>query len=336
MSALNRFTNACLFGLVLAATAVAAPEQKRVLVADPDPELVHAIETSLAPWKLVVVTEPAIGSVDPAMVHVRADAANAHFIVWREGTELVVFDRERGTTERRNARAGAFDPVSAAAAALTVKTMMRLPPPPDGTDGTGAGPSEPIGFVAPVEDPNRVEVRVQAGLAGRAASGSETALGARGAFAAMVRPLSSIGFRIGLAADLGTGSTVDEASFQGTWSDWAVRAIGSWTFPVDRFELEPSIAGGVTRTSLDGTEGGGMNEVTRAERALLTTASGGLTVRLPVGMWSVGASVGVDLTFGAPTYMRTNNGMGMGSSTLFEVPSFAMVMGIVMAADLGR
>ena len=111
-------TRITLFLVLWAATASAAPPS-RVLVADSDPVLVSAIDRSLAPWKITVIAEPTVP--DEAHAHMRADAVDAQFVVWREGDQLVVFDREHGTSERRTARDGHFDDVSAAAAALIRK-----------------------------------------------------------------------------------------------------------------------------------------------------------------------------------------------------------------------
>lgn len=88
-----------------------------VVLADSDPELLHAVESSLAPWKLTIVVDAR--PIDEATATRRADEAGARFVVWREGDQLVVYDRTTSAAERRPARTGAFDNVSAAAAALT-------------------------------------------------------------------------------------------------------------------------------------------------------------------------------------------------------------------------
>src|SRR5262249_10223341 len=89
------------------ATAVeAAPmARERVVLADPDPELRHAVEQVLAPWHLEVVIEGP-PPTDTAMAEQRADADTARFVVWRDGDELLVYDRELGFTERRDSRTG--------------------------------------------------------------------------------------------------------------------------------------------------------------------------------------------------------------------------------------
>lgn len=312
---------ALVFLVMWAATASAAPPA-RVLVADPDPELVRAINTSLAPWKIIVIAEPRVP--DEAHAHARADAVDAQFIVWRERAELVVFDREHGTSERRAAREGAFDPVSAAAAALTVKTLLRLPPLPDTPDGS-------ISITVPVAPvTSGPELRLQVGVGARVALGSQTDVGGRALLAALVRPTSALGLRLGIAGELSTSSDVSKAGFKGTWSDWAVLAIGTWSWSVGPFEIGPTFGAGVSRSHLDGE----LAMTPRTESATLPLLRGGLSLRRRLGTWSFGASLDADLVLGTPTYTKPT---GMGSSTtLFEVPGFSAVVGVFAAADLGR
>lgn len=116
--------------VMLASGPALADGTMRVLLADTDPELQRAVRAALAPWRLEVVIETEQRPTDATHAQAIGDAQTARFVVWREGTDLVVFDRERGEAEHRGAPSGALDPASAAAAALTVKTLMRLPPPP--------------------------------------------------------------------------------------------------------------------------------------------------------------------------------------------------------------
>ena len=65
--------------------------------------------------------------VDDADAVDRAEVAGAEYVVWREAGELVILNRSTRTTERRPAASGPLDPVGATSAALTIKTLMRLP-----------------------------------------------------------------------------------------------------------------------------------------------------------------------------------------------------------------
>jgi hypothetical protein len=292
-------------------TASAAPSG-RVVVADSDAELQRAVATALAPWKLEVIVDP-IAPADTAEAQTRADADAARFVVWRANGDLLVFDRERGSAEHRESSAGTLDPVTAAAAALTIKTLMRLPPPP-----------REDGVVTPAVVDERPIIRVQAGLASRfAASGPA----ARFVGMASVRPWIDHGWSFGLAGDLGTDVTVERAGFKGAWRDWAVLAVASWVYEGRVWELEPFVAGGALRSSLDGVE-----VMPRIEKATLATLRAGIWGRLRYGRWSGGISVAGELTPGAPTYTKAVPG----GALIFDVPSFAFAIGLFGAVDLNR
>lgn len=315
--------------MVAGATALAAPPD-RVLLADPDPELLHAVEVSLEPWHLAVVVDRAAPK-DDATAHDRAEVTAARFVVWRQGDQLVVFDRDRDASERRPARAGAFDPVTAAAAAATVKTMMRLPPPPAEEPAATATASPPPPVIhATAESTGTIEVRIEAGASARVGGGSDPGLGGRGELAAMLRPSSRHGWRVGVRGDLGTSTSIDRASFQGTWSDWAVLAAASWTLARGPWELEPWVGAGVARGTLDGTEA----SAARTEHATLAALRGGVYGRRRFGAFTAGIDLALAAAPGAPTYTKTTSGMG--TPSIYEASQFSVVIGLALAADLGR
>lgn len=295
--------------------AFSAPSpRRRVVLADPDPELRHAMEQALAPWRLEVVIEgPPPTDAGAAME--RADADTARFVVWRDGVELVVYDRELGSLERRDSRPGVLDPPTAAAAALTIKTMMRLPPPPD----------EPPLTPEPVSTAPGIEVRLQVGIATRIARGDDTYVATRFGGAAAIRPWPGAGWRFGVAGDGGTATSVERAGFKGTWSEWSALGLVSWTYVRGAWELEPHAGFGIRRSSLDGTE---MTTV-RSEATTLTTARGGLWARWRYARLSLGASLTVDEAFGTPTYTKPG-----ASATVFQVPGTGVELGAVVAVDL--
>jgi hypothetical protein len=314
---------ALLLGLVvvLAGPAAAAPlARQRVVLSDRDPELRHAIEQVLAPWHLEVVIEGP-PPVDTAMAEQRADADTARFVVWRDGDQLVVYDRELGFTERRPSRSGTLDPPTAAAAALTVKTMMRLPPPP----------VEPVAPVAIPRDsggpgePRGIEVRLQAGVATRIAPGTDSDISTRVGGAASLRPWRSAGWRIGIAGDAGSSTAVNRASFKGTWNDWALLGVLSWTYARGAWELEPHAGAGIRRSTLDGAEMG----TPRTETATLSTARGGVWVRRRFSRITVGVAFDADRSFGTPSYSKN-----IGAAEIFQVPGMAIELGAALAVDL--
>jgi hypothetical protein len=294
--------------------ANARPAPDRVVLADPDPELLRAVQSTLAPWRLEVIVDPPPprGERD---AQARADARRARFVVWRQGGALVVFDRERGSTDERDTAAGPLDPVDAAAAALTVKTLMRLPPPP--TDDTPP--------VTP-DEPRSLELRGQVSLAMRIAHGTSTELGGRVVAAVLVRPLPQLAWRLGVAGDVGSTATVERGGFRGTWSDWAVLALTSWTFHRRPWEIEPQLGAGLTRSTLEGTE----MSAGRHEVATLALIRAGVAVRRRLGRWTLGGIVGVDRILSTPTYTRIGS-----TAEIFKVPGFAITIGAVAAADFG-
>jgi hypothetical protein len=308
---------ACL-GIAIAIAVVpmgapAAPAEARVVLADPDPELLRAVRSTLAPWKLEVVVDDAPPAGERE-AQTRAEELRARFVVWRQGGALVVFDRERGSTEERESAAGPLDAVDAAAAALTVKTLMRLPPPP------GEAPPDPPGA------PPAPELRGQAAFATRIARGSTTEVGGRFVAAMLVRPLPLFEWRLGIVADLGSTATIQRAGFKGTWSDWAVLGMTSWTFHQRRWELEPQLGAGVTRSSLDGADmSGGRHEI-----ATLGLVRAGVAARQRLGRWTLGGAVGADMILSTPTYTRIGS-----SAEIFKVPAFAATFGVLAAADFG-
>jgi hypothetical protein len=298
-------------------TALAAPGRDRVVLADLDPELLRAVTSALAPWRLDVIVE-ATPPADADDAAARARASDARFIVWRHDGELIVFDRDRRSMERRPGAVGPLDAVGAATVALTVKTLMRLPPPPPPEPDETPPPPPPAG--------RGIEVRAQAALAARVARGSETEVGGRLIAAVLVRPWARFGWRLGAAGEIGTPAEVKRAGFKGTWSDWAVLALASWTHARAPWEIEPHLGGGVARSTLEGTE----TSDGRLERATLGVVRAGVAGRRRAGRWTFGASVDLDVAFGTPTYTRIGS-----SAQVFRVPAYAVALGLVASADFG-
>lgn len=301
-----------------AAAAIAEPAaRQRVLLADPDPALRHAMEQALAPWHFEVVVE----SVPPAGIESarrRGAADTAEFVVWRDGAQLVVYDRGRDAMEQRTSRAGALDAPSAAGAALTIKTMMRLPPPPP--------PETPDATSVKAEPPRAAadRVRVQVGAAMRSARSDETATTARFALAAQLRPWRASQWRFGVAGDVGSSTSVSRASFKGTWSEWSLVATAGWSLVHGGWELEPYVAAGLRRSTLDGTEA---NDA-RHETAALATARAGAWVRRRYQRWTYGVGLAIDETAQNPTYTRAST-----PAVVFQVPGWAVEAGFVIAVD---
>lgn len=295
------------------ATAAAVPAQ-RVVLADPDPELRTAIVASLRPWRIEVVVDPAPVD-DDAAAAVRAAGQAARFVVWRDGDQLVVYDRDTQKTERRVARSGKLDAIGAAATALTVKTMLRLPPPP----------SDEL-VVAPEGDAG-VALRLAVAAGPRAAFGLDADLALRFAIVGLVQPWRDQGWRFGGLADVGGGTSVARAGFTGSWSEWSVVAVASYALPVGAWELAPWAGVGVEHASFAGTL-----PMARPvdESPLLATVRGGGFAHYRRGAWSIGGMVGLEGALATPTYTRT----GPGAQPIFEIPPFGVLAALVVGVDV--
>jgi hypothetical protein len=296
------------------------PADRRVVIADPDRELQHAVASTLEPWHIAVVAaldQPA----DAAGARRQAREASARFVVWRERTRLFVYDDQSTELDVRAVDAGTLDPVAAAGVALTIKTMMRLPPPPPDAPADAPPPPTP-GPATAAPDEHR-ELRVQAAIGVRDASG--VGADARVVVDAKVRPWARHGWRFGIGAEAGPGATIDRAGFKGTWTDWELVAETSWSYAARRWALEPWVALGLERSSLDGSDG----MTAQSEHATLLAARAGATAWGRLGRWSAGVTVAFDTTSSPPTYTKPG-----AAAVVLDVPAFALVVAFAVATDL--
>jgi hypothetical protein len=306
------------FVLAIAIAQLADASPERVVLADADPELRRAVETSLRPWHLEVVVDAETPS-DSTAARQRAEHDGARFVVWRDADQLVVFDDRTGVAERRPASAGAFDPTAAAAAALTVKTMMRLPPPPDGAPSDPAVASAVVVPVAALGP----ELRFDLGTAARFQS-SDTSL--RGELATVIRPWPTAGWWLGAIGDVGTSENVVQASFKGTWNAWAVLAAARYAIDLAPWSIEPWVGAGIERSALIGTE----QQAATDDYATLFALRGGVIARYRIGRWSFAAQLELQELPSTPTYTMSHS-----SAEIFEIPAFAVGGGVLVGADLG-
>lgn len=300
-------------GLLAAAAVVAAApvaHAERIVVADGDAELARAIQASLAPWKADIVID-ANGVRDAGNAVDRADQWRARFVVWREGDQLAVLDRKTARVERRASKAGPLSPPDAAAAALSVKTMLRLPPPgvaeqvaPDGTPVVPGGPPPRLWLVA-----------IGVGIAG-------PDFATRTAERFAVQPRRGLGFTAGLAGESAiTGASVDADGFTGIWTTLELAATAGWTVWLDAaraWQVEGALGLGFARASLSGTES---PQTPRSDANTFFAGMGLLAVRRAIASgFSVGLEARGWLLAGSHTYTRTT-GMGNGNAqTIYQMP----------------
>ena len=298
-----------LLALAPVAVPASAAAHTRIVLADRDPELANALKSSLAPWEVELFVDPEPVPDDAAAID-RSDRWHARFVVWREGAHVVVFDRDRAQADRRDAIEGAFDPATAMAAALTVKTMLRLP------DDQRRHPA----------DESALDLRVAIGGGGRIAftDGGGTA---RQSDAVMVRVWRDLW--LGMGVQYGTSIAVARASFAGKWNDVDVDAIAAWSIHLaERFELVPAIGIGLAFSHLSGEEGKDPRDESATDLGLLTTIA---------VYWHVAphlhvlGEVGLHITPSAPSYERAD-----GKQMVFQAPEASIGLGIGVVIDLDR
>ncbi|HET9987723.1 MAG TPA: hypothetical protein VFQ65_04370 [Kofleriaceae bacterium] len=301
--------------VMLARLAAASP---RAIVADGDVQLRAAIADSLRPWSIEVIAASS-APADQATATQQASDAGARYVIWREGAELVVLDREGDRIERRAAPAGTLDALAAAAAALSVKTMLRLPPLPAGAIVEKPKP------VTPPEDRDGVELRVTALAGSRFEYGLDGNVALRFGGAFGLRPWRDLGWRFGAIGDGGASATVDQAGFHGRWSNWSVLALASWDVALDdRWELGPWLAFGFEHSTMTGTE----MMTPRTEEAFAPALRGGAAARYRTGEWFVGGQLAVEGLLTNTTYTKLAS-----PAQVFEIPRIGAVLSVIVGVD---
>jgi hypothetical protein len=247
-------TTCCALALATVARSAAA-DSHRVAAVDPDEQLARALEVALSPWGATVLQvhiETPGATMPIAVDRARsiAQGANADVLVWVSdsdgGHALWIYDLASDHASARALDAAPpFEPATAAAVALAVKTLLR---------GTViAPPPERFGAVAPEHAslPSWI-LGASVGVATRFTSSSLTS--GRAALEASFWP-AALGHRVGLALDLedGLSARAESTTFNGTLSDGAARlALGARLPLADWATLEPSLGGALHLLTLDG------------------------------------------------------------------------------------
>lgn len=293
----------------LGVPVAAQPASPRLVLAIDDVELRRAFDAELAPWHVTIVT--ARVPADATDAEAIASSNHARYIVWRERDDLVVYDLELRLAARRKTSAGAFDTTSAASAAASVKTLLRLPP-----LEAAAVPSS----TAAVD--SRIGLRLELDAAARRAASTEARFGAH----AMLRPWRSRGWWFGIAGELGTSTNIQNAGFKGSWSDWSVLATAAYSFELtSMWALDPFVGIGVTHSVLDGSEQMSALDDTTA----LLELQAGIIARAHIGRWSAGGGVWGGFLASPPTYTTTQ-----GNAMVFAVPTYELTLGIVIGTEI--
>ena len=294
----------------LAAVRPAVAETRRVAAVDPDAQLARAVEIALSAWGTTIVevhldTPGATMPIALEKARAIAEGAHADVAMWVSAAEggyaLWIYDVASDHASARTlASSPPFDPASAAAIALTVKTLLR---------GTVVAPPPERFGVDAREEPTWI-FGASAGAAARS-SASWTFEGRVGLHAS-VWP-RALGGRWGTMLELesGTGLRADTDTFSGTLTDTALRIGVGARIPLARdVVLEPSLGGGVHLVSLDGTVLAG------ATHASITSVDGALEPRVALGIALWGARLQLAPWMGLSLLTRWQRFLVHGDSVL--------------------
>jgi hypothetical protein len=252
--------------------AMARAEVRPVLVIGGGPSFREAMTVALSPWELRVVpldappprpTMPR--AADEARALVQRSGGAASGLVWvavEEGeSSLWVYDAStEQVVTRRITTPPPFDAPTAAAAALSVKALLRSSTVAPHAERLGAPPPQaappPEGDVASADAavrtalPARPVLRAELEGAGRAIASQLDARAALGV-SAWVGERRNVGFA--LAASFGPGLSVDASRFSGRFAEVGVSPSVRLRVPLgERFALEPRLGMSIHATSIDG------------------------------------------------------------------------------------
>lgn len=286
--------------VLLSAAWAAGADPPRVVVLQPDDELLRAISLSLSPWGVQTAGSdaPPPQSTQPEAVQTASRIARrlgVDAVVWVSSTEhgslLWVFDSRTGEIATRMlAETPPFDGAAAAAVALSVKTVLRA--------SVVAPPGERFG-VEPATPPKERISALEIGAGGHWAGGSQVEL--RVELAGVVWLAAAR--RLGLSAELssGPGLTVTDTSFSGRYREIVAGGKAHFRFLRGAWSsAQVSLGGAAHWSTLDGTLVAGSlgRHVTRLTGSLDVETS----VNIDVGSGTyVGASLGAAYF---PTYQR--------------------------------
>jgi hypothetical protein len=245
-----------------AAVAIVLAAMRDVVLIGGGKELREAVTAALEPWELHVVASdvaPPPVDVPRATVAGRAIAqkGNAVGVVWVGDHALVVYDAETDQLVARDlSQLPPYDAPTAAAIALSVKTLLRSSAVAPKKEQIGAPPVEaPPAETppAPIPPPPPAEpvATVEIGGAIRAIGGSaDTRVGLGAAY---WKEESGYALAIGLAGAIGPGLGLEEPRFRGHFDEVSVGASVRARLPiVSWLRVEPRVGGTLHVTRIDG------------------------------------------------------------------------------------
>jgi hypothetical protein len=259
-----RSTRGLVAGLLAlaAASGPAAAEVDRIVLVDVPANVEAAVRATLEPWhvELIVVHGPTPGPSMPSSaekahaISQRHDAGAAAWIADDgSGSALWIFDGESDrTVARRLASPPPYDDPTAAAVALSIKTLLRFSAVAPPVERLAPDEREPAPVAATPDAADRVVLVVRSGLRRR-----DTGVGAyepRIGLGARVRvPAFGLDLALDGGVRLGSGETLAGPTYAGHFEDVALVGRLGLDLGRGRLHLLPMVGGGLHLTSVDGT-----------------------------------------------------------------------------------
>ena len=219
-----RLAAALLACMVLLAAGIAQTEsQRRIVVLQPDQELLRAVSLALSPWGVETIRSdaPPPPPSQPEAVQVASRLAHelgVEAVVWVSSTErgslLWVFDAHAGDiTTRIMAETPPFDSAASASVALSIKTVLRASVVAPPAEQFGARSSAPL---VPASRADRV-FAIELGAGGYWVSKQQSMLRFDLAAVAWIAAER----RFGVTLDLSSGPSleIDEPRFRGRYRE---------------------------------------------------------------------------------------------------------------------
>lgn len=237
------------------AAGVAAAERPRVALVGENRLLAEALGAALAPWDVDLLTVPDTGGpTAPEQATAMARAWDVQAAVWmiptRHGYTLSMLDARVGEIISRQVLVdGPLDEALAAAAALSVKTLLRftsLPPPAERFEPEPARPAL-----------RRTRLQAEASGGARLPRASWAEIEPRVGVGLSLWP-AALGGRAGLALGFhaATGIPIESTEFSGRYRELSVSTAARLRFERGRAALEPFVGATLHLTTIEGAAAG--------------------------------------------------------------------------------